>query len=70
MIKFYSIVKKVERKKRTVRGYMAADGKAHFDSEDLGWYLLLDGSWEYLHVGDEKPDFTVGQRVVVTIDGC
>lgn len=68
MISFRSHVKKIEFKKRVVRGRMEGD-KAVLDEEDLGWFVLLDGSHEFLHVGTEKPDFSVGQQVTVKISG-
>jgi hypothetical protein len=67
VIKFYSTVKKVEHKRRILRGWKDVNDKEQFEYEDMGWYLLLDGSWEYLHVGKDRPDFEVGQRVEVTI---
>lgn len=33
-----------------------------------GWYMLLEGSWEKLYVGMDKPDFAVGDRVKLTIE--
>jgi hypothetical protein len=38
--------------------------------KQLGWFMRLDGSRESLFVGDEKPDFEVGQKVKVTIEGA
>ena len=33
-----------------------------------GWYMQLEGSWESLYAGMEKPDFAVGERVKVKIE--
>jgi hypothetical protein len=35
--------------------------------EAHGWFMLLEGSWEWLFVGAEKPDFAPGDRVKITI---
>jgi hypothetical protein len=39
------------------------------EQRKLGWFILLEGSWESLYIGDERPQLEVGQRVVVTIEG-
>ena len=66
-MKFITTVKKVEEKSRTVRGWMAGD-KAMTETEKLGWFILLDGSWEYLHIGKDRPDFSPGDLVSVSIE--
>jgi hypothetical protein len=67
-IKFYSKVKKIENKKRIKRGWKDGHGEEQFEYEDMGWFILLEGSWEYLYVGGEKPEgFSVGDEVEVII---
>lgn len=73
-IVFFSKVKNVEHKKRMVRAWKTGkkleDGKDEISTEyeDMGWFILLEGSWEYLYVGDTPPeDLAVGDKVVVTI---
>jgi hypothetical protein len=67
MIKFYSRIKKIERKKKVLRMWKRED-KIHSEEEDMGWFMLLEGSWESLYIGETKPEeFKVGDRVEVTI---
>jgi hypothetical protein len=66
-IVFYSRVLKLVNEQRTVRVVPAGDGNFEAVKEDLGWFMLLEGSSERLHVGMEKPEFAVGDRVKVTI---
>jgi hypothetical protein len=61
-------VKSVEFLKRTVRGRMVG-GKAELTEEDLGWFVCFEGSWEHLHLGNEKPELYEGQPVEITIKG-
>jgi len=68
-LRFYSTVKKLEEKKRIVSGRKISDDEVKLETENLGWFLLLDGSWEAIYAGDTQPDFRVGQRVEVTIKG-
>jgi hypothetical protein len=35
---------------------------------NLGWAILLEGSYESLLVGKEKPDLKVGQRMRIVIE--
>lgn len=72
-IKFFTTVAKVERKQ--ARRYHAgawagarSEAQASYDTIDLGYYLHLNGSHEALYVGDEEPEFKVGDRVSVTIN--
>ena len=37
------------------------------EEEDLGFFMLLEGSLEYLYVGRTEPPLQVGDKVVVTI---
>lgn len=37
--------------------------------KDLGWFVCLEGSWEKLHIGPDKPDLKIGQKVEVTLTG-
>jgi hypothetical protein len=66
MLKFYSRVKKVEEKKRLKRAWKEGDIVCT-EEENLGWFLLLEGSWEYLYVGIGEPEFKVGDEVSVII---
>ena len=67
MIKFYSKVKRIDHKNRVMRSWME-DERFCSEEEDIGWYMLLEGSWEYLFIGMEEPKgFRVGDEVEVTI---
>jgi len=37
------------------------------DQHSIGWYVKLEGSWESMYVGDEKPNLTEGEKVTVSI---
>jgi hypothetical protein len=66
-IQFKSKIKKIEHKTRIKSAWKEGD-EIKTEEESLGWFMLLNGSWEYLHVGYEKPTgFEVGDAVVVTI---
>lgn len=67
MIRFETTVKRIEERSRIVRGYKGKDDKVVFESEKLGWFIVLTGIWEALCVGDEKPDLKVGDVVEVII---
>ena len=67
-MRFHSRIKKIEQKRRAVRGYVDQDsGQTMVEYEDIGWFIMLDGSWESWYVGKEQPDFKIGQAVSVTI---
>lgn len=72
-IKFFSRVKKVENKQRTVSarktGRKTEDGKDEIETQtkNLGWFMLLEDSWESFYVGTTEPDFKIGDAVEVTI---
>ena len=66
MIKFRTTVKRVERKHRVARAWKVGDS-VRTEQEDLGWAILLHGSFEWLFIGDEPPDFTNDDTVEVTI---
>ena len=68
-MKFYTKVKKAERKKRIKRAHRQSGSDTIItEDEDLGWAILLEGSWEWLFVGDEDPEFRAGDKVEVTIE--
>ena len=67
MIQFHSRVKKIEQKKRIKRAWKVGDD-VRTEEEDMGWFMLMEGSWEYLYVGDAKPNFDIGDDVTVTIE--
>jgi hypothetical protein len=67
MIKFFSRIKKIEHVRRVKSAWRDGD-EIRTEYEDRGWYMLLDGSWESLYVGGEKPDgFNVGDEIEVVI---
>lgn len=66
-ISFISKVVSVERhdKRVHVRGF---GEDAEFRLVDRGYFMLLEGSYEALHIGFEKPAFHVGDRVKITME--
>ena len=70
MIKFYSKVKKIEQRKRLVAAWKDELGDIKTEHENMGWFMLLEGSWESLYVGDDAPEgFKEGDEVEVLIKG-
>jgi len=37
-------------------------------TEDRGWFIRFNGSYEALHVGTEKPEMGVGDRIKLTVE--
>lgn len=66
--KIKTTVKSVEQITRIVRSWKEGDG-VFTDTEDLGWFVCFEGSWERLHLGHEKPTLCKGQKVEITIQG-
>lgn len=52
-------VKSVEHITRVVRSRKIGD-EVFSDTEDLGWFVCFEGSWERLHLGHDKPHLQVG----------
>ncbi len=73
MIKFFSRIKKLERKSQLTRAWKKVMGDPNSETltktEDMGWALLLEGSTEWLFIGkeDPPPNFEVGNKIMVTI---
>ena len=54
-----------------VPAYVIGSGvgkEAQFVSKSHGWFLFLEGSYEALHVGFEKPAFEKGDAVKITLE--
>jgi hypothetical protein len=67
MIKFYSKVARIEHKSKVMRSWMEGETFCT-EEQDRGWFMLLDGSWESLYVGETAPEgFKVGDEVEVII---
>ena len=67
-ITFHSRVKSIKNITRVKRAWKDANDDVQSVTEDLGWFVFLEGSWEGLHVGQERPDLLEGQRVKVKIE--
>jgi hypothetical protein len=73
VIKIYTSILKIERKSRLVRAWKKdirdISSEVLSESEDLGWAVLLEGSAEWLFIGQQEPppNFTVGKKVAVTL---
>lgn len=62
-----SSVSAIEDHKQQV--YVSGAGEsAVFSETSLGWFLYLAGSHEAIHVGMEKPDLLVGDKMKITIE--
>lgn len=42
--------------------------EAKFIEIPEGWFVVFNDSFEALHVGSDKPDLEVGDRVIITIE--
>jgi len=67
MIKFYSRIKEISERQRLVRAWKEGD-ESRTEMKNMGYYMLLEGSWESLYVGETKPDgLEVGDEVEIII---
>lgn len=49
--------------------YLSGVGAAAtFAEHSLGWYLYLEGSYEAIHMGAERPEFEPGDRVKISFE--
>jgi len=71
----YAKVEKVEWKKRALRSFKTGkkleDGTIEIkvEYEDLGWFVLLEGSHEALFVGvDKEAPFLPGDTIKITLE--
>jgi hypothetical protein len=61
-------VKKLEEKKRISYSRKDKNGEVVTIMENLGWFVHIEGSWEALFVGYEKPlDLETGSEVDIII---
>lgn len=69
---FYTTVMKVFNHHQVVRvdksSTPGADPVAH--TEDRGWFVHLNGSYEAIYLGESAPAMKAGDRVRVTIELC
>src|SRR5262252_1980401 len=63
---FKTRVKKLEEKKQVTRGWKDAAGNSQFETERIGYGLLLEGSSEWI-IFREPVAFQVGQEVILVI---
>ena len=63
---YRSKIKKLDERKQILRGWKNAQGDAEFETQTLGYGLVLEGSREVL-IFDERPPFEVGDDVEVVI---
>jgi hypothetical protein len=63
----FAKVVSVERRMKQV--YHSGLGEeAKFYDEDKGYFMLLEGSHEALHIGFDEPEFKVGDLVKITFE--
>ena len=56
-------------REHTTETYIGGVGKdATFQTKSHGWFLYLEGSYEAIHMGAEKPEFNPGDRVKITFE--
>jgi hypothetical protein len=55
IIKFYSKIKRIEHRKKLVRAWKEGD-QTRTEQEDMGWFMVLEGSWEALYIGSGEPE--------------
>ena len=67
-IVFTTKIAGVENKRRLLRGWKDKDGNDQFEYENLGWFIHIAGSYEWLFISHDKPDFEVGDAVRVSIE--
>jgi hypothetical protein len=67
---FRATVLRVERRDEitSTRPNAADPDNPIVDRRDLGWFILLSGSHELIHIGMEEPAIEPGQRARVTIE--
>jgi hypothetical protein len=41
---------------------------ATFEEIPLGWFVYMEGSYEALHVGMDKPDLEPGDKIKITVE--
>jgi len=66
-IAFYSKVVSIESHIREVYDHGIGE-EARFRHDNLGYFMLLEGSYEALHIGFTTPVFKIGDRVKITIE--
>ena len=67
-IAFYSKVVSIEKHIKDV--YVEGLGdQAKFRQENKGYFMLLEGSYEAIHIGFDAPTFKVNDRVKIIIEG-
>jgi hypothetical protein len=61
------VIKRVEHRRRTVQTWKDGDNIRSID-EDIGWWVVLEGSWEALYLGNEEPPLFGGQRATIILE--
>ena len=64
---FPTKVVKVFRHQPIIRSYKVVD-EVHNITEDCGWFVRLEGSYESLFLGMEEPELKAGDRIKVTLE--
>lgn len=54
-----------QKDKRHISGF---GSDAVFEDISRGWFALLEGSWEALHLGKDKPELKPGDKIKVIIE--
>jgi hypothetical protein len=70
LFKFKTKILKIEHVEHTIRAYQDPNDPHNpiVEKEDLGWFILFEGSHEMIHMGMECPEIKLGQLAIVTIE--
>lgn len=60
-------VKRLENVERQIRSFIK-DNNTITERENMGWYVQFEGSWESLSLGMEKPAWTPGDKIKITME--
>lgn len=63
----YTQVVSVTQEEYAVRGRIV-NGEAIVEKQDLGWYVLFEGSHEKLFLGWDRPELSAGDKVKILIE--
>lgn len=68
-VRYVIPTKIVDVEEHFVPTYISGIGAdALFENRSKGWFIYLEGSYEAIHVGKDKPELVKGDRVKITIE--
>lgn len=66
MIRFHTRVISIQEHSHS-KWVSGAGSNAVFETVSLGWFLLLEGSYEAIYAGGVRPNLNIGDPIVVDI---